>query len=63
MIREPKNVDFCTTGRHLSEEDFTKISEWIKMQKIKDNKVKTRRSSSTLSADEAGKNKTLVIAK
>jgi cytochrome c553 len=33
MIREPKNVDFVTTGRELSEQDFARISEWIKQDK------------------------------
>jgi len=35
MVREPKNVDFVTTGRELSEEEFTRISEWIKQDKQK----------------------------
>jgi cytochrome c553 len=35
MIKEPKNIDFYTTGRHLSEEDFAKISQWINKQKSK----------------------------
>lgn len=35
MIREPKNVDFYTTGRHLTEDDFAKISEWINRQNSK----------------------------
>jgi hypothetical protein len=35
MIKEAKNVDFLTTGRQPSEEDFTRISEWIKRDKRK----------------------------
>lgn len=35
MVREPKNVDFVTTGRELSEDDFARISEWIKQDKQK----------------------------
>lgn len=35
MIKEDKNVDFLTTGRQLSEEDFARISEWIKRDKQK----------------------------
>ncbi|HET9502135.1 MAG TPA: hypothetical protein VFO93_01245 [Hymenobacter sp.] len=35
MIREPKNVDFVTTGRQPSEEEFARISEWIKQDKQK----------------------------
>ena len=33
MIKEPKNIDFCTTGRQPSEQDFIRISEWIKKDK------------------------------
>jgi hypothetical protein len=35
MIREPKNVDFYTSGRVPSEEEFAQISEWIKQDKQK----------------------------
>lgn len=35
MTKEAKNVDFCTTGRQPSEQDFTRISEWIKWDKKK----------------------------
>lgn len=35
MIKEPKNVDFYTTGRQPSEEEFARISEWIKKNKQK----------------------------
>lgn len=40
MIKEGKNVDFCTTGRQPTEQDFARISEWIKQKKNKENKVK-----------------------
>lgn len=33
MIKEPKEVDFRTTGRQPSEQDFARISEWIKQDK------------------------------
>ncbi len=33
MVKEPKNIDFYTTGRQPSNEDFDKVSEWIKKQK------------------------------
>jgi Zn-dependent M16 (insulinase) family peptidase len=33
MIKEPKNIDFYTTGKQPSEKDFTRISEWIKKDK------------------------------
>ncbi len=35
MIKEEKNIDFYTTGRKLSEQEFAKISEWIKNDKAK----------------------------
>ena len=33
MIKEPINIDFYTTGRQPSAQDFIRISEWIKMDK------------------------------
>ena len=44
MIREPKNIDFMTTGRQPSAEEFALISEWIKKRKEKE---KSRRSRTT----------------
>ncbi len=35
MIKEPKDVDFYTTGRQPSEEEFARISEWIEQDKQK----------------------------
>lgn len=35
MIKEPKDVDFYTTGRQPSEEEFARISQWIKQDKQK----------------------------
>ena len=35
MIKEPKNIDFYTSGRQLSNEDFTLISQWIATDKKK----------------------------
>lgn len=35
MIKEAKNVDFITTGRQLTEQDFALISDWIKTDKQK----------------------------
>ncbi len=43
MIKEPKNIDFSTTGRQPTEQDFIRISEWIK----KDKKRRALRNSST----------------
>ena len=37
MVKEPQNVDFYTTGRQPSEQEFTRISEWIKLDKQKPN--------------------------
>jgi len=33
MVKEAKNIDFYTTGKQPTNEDFAKISEWIKQQK------------------------------
>jgi hypothetical protein len=33
MIKEEMNIDFMTTGRQPSEEEFLRISEWIKKKK------------------------------
>jgi hypothetical protein len=46
MIKEAKNVDFYTTGRQPSEQDFARISEWIKQDKQK----QTARKSAKLAA-------------
>ena len=35
MVKEPKNIDFYTTGRQPSEQDFIRISEWIKKDKLR----------------------------
>ncbi len=35
MIKEPKNIDFHTSGRQLSNEDFALISQWIATDKKK----------------------------
>ncbi len=40
MVKEAKNIDFYTTGRQPSEQDFARISEWIRKKKEKDNKAK-----------------------
>ncbi len=37
MIREAKNIDFYTTGRQPSRQDFARISEWINKDKEKQN--------------------------
>ena len=33
MIKEAKEIDFYTTGNQPSNEDFSKISEWIRQKK------------------------------
>ena len=35
MIKEPKTIDFYTSGRQLSNEDFALISQWIAIDKKK----------------------------
>ena len=33
MVKEPKNIDFYTSGRQPSEQDFMRISECIRVKK------------------------------
>ena len=40
MLKEAKNIDFYTTGRQPSEQDFLRISEWILKDKEKQPKKK-----------------------
>ena len=40
MVKEAKNIDFYTTGRQPSEDDFKRISEWIRQRKERENKAK-----------------------
>ena len=35
MIKEPKTIDFYTSGRQLSNEEFALISQWIATDKEK----------------------------
>ena len=42
MIKEEQNIDFYTTGRQPSEQEFARISEWIKKDKVKKGLLKTR---------------------
>lgn len=35
MIKEEKNIDFYTTGRQPSDQEFNRISKWIKNNKRK----------------------------
>ena len=36
MIKEAKDIDFYTSGRQPSEQDFAHISEWIRKHKKKE---------------------------
>ena len=47
MVREPKDVDFYTTGRQPTEQEFTRISEWIKQDKQKQAARKTKATTAT----------------
>ena len=42
MIKEAKNIDFYTSGRQLSDQDFLRISEWIKKKKQTSSQTKKR---------------------
>lgn len=35
MVKEAKDIDFITSGRQPSEQDFARISEWIRKHKKK----------------------------
>jgi len=43
MVKEAKNIDFYTTGRQPSAQDFERISEWIRKKK---KLPKTKRAAS-----------------
>ena len=45
MIKEAKDIDFYTSGRQPSEQDFVRISEWIKRNKKKE-KISVAKSQS-----------------
>jgi hypothetical protein len=49
MIKEPKYVDFYTTGRQPSEQEFARISEWIKQDKQQQDARKPKAAVSKLS--------------
>ncbi len=57
MIKEEKNIDFYTTGRQPSEQEFARISEWIKKDKVKKalHKTRTLRKRSTSQKDDIAK--------
>jgi len=40
MVKEPKNIDFYTSGKKPSDEDFARISTWIKNRTLKATRVK-----------------------
>lgn len=42
MIKEPKHIDFYTSGRQLSKEDFALISQWIASDKQKQSEKATK---------------------
>ncbi len=47
MLKEAKNVDFYTTGRQPSEQEFAHISEWIKRDKKKQAALKPKPTTGT----------------
>lgn len=53
MIKEAKNIDFYTTGRQPPEEDFARISEWIKRDKEKNSLNQKRRRKKSTSPDKS----------
>ncbi len=41
MVKEKKNIDFYTTGREPSDQDFKRISDWIRKKKERQSQKKT----------------------
>ncbi|MEO6232575.1 MAG: hypothetical protein ABJB11_05530 [Ferruginibacter sp.] len=41
MVKEAKNIDFYTTGRQPSNQDFERISEWIRKNRKRTTTKKT----------------------
>lgn len=35
MVKEPKNIDFYTSGRQPTKDDFKRVSKWIMKRKQK----------------------------
>jgi len=52
MIKESKNVDFLTTVRQPSKEEFARISEWIKRKISKSRQIV--RKENVLPEESAG---------
>jgi len=42
MVKEAKNIDFYTTGRQPSNQEFERISEWIRKNREKNLSKKTK---------------------
>ena len=42
MIKEARDIDFYTSGRQPSEQDFARISEWILKNKKKEKTSATK---------------------
>ncbi len=60
MIKEANNVDFYTTGRQPSEQEFALISEWINKDKQKRSHKKQRQkhfASEYINDSKAGRSK------
>lgn len=56
MVKEPKNIDFYTTGREPSKEEFARLSELIKKDKEDVDGKKTMSDFwNTISDETAGK--------
>ena len=59
MVKEPKNIDFLTTGRQPSGQDFERISEWIRKKRQAADKSKKQATSQKLpSKQDLGNNDT-----
>jgi hypothetical protein len=43
MIKEAKGIDFYTTGKEPSKEEFALISEWIRQKKLRSKKTSKKK--------------------
>jgi len=61
VIKEANNIDFYTTGRQPSEQDFVRISEWIRVKKEKALKSQPKNKSTSTNKSNSRKRLTSSI--
>ncbi len=59
MVKEPKNIDFYTTGRQPTQLDFERISKWIsKKRKLANQSKKQAAQQKIQSKQKMSRDKT-----